>query len=343
MGKELIGQKILKARQAKGLTQSELSEISSISIRTIQRLESGHVIPRVYTLKTLSKYLSVDLLPEFDDSEEMDNNTYIHNLLIKWINEIIYLFNLKTYTMKKIIILSVFFVALAIGLYAITNDSKTKKSYSPQTKDSQHGDLTSDNKNLPCGIYAQVIDGDTTYCGLITENYTDLKEIAPTINYTSDFGYKFSVIKIGVIPKQLKGLSPKEYPQNYKPSKNDTTLLTEIGFAFSVPNYNYTDTCIMPVGPKNNPLIGFYFNKQFPSPIGTGSLAEKYFRDHYDLKEVLNKFKYMHNLKVTLNNKPIDKSDFKKLADYEIVKFDDVRSVVVYKEKDDCEIIIKTE
>jgi len=77
MNKEKAGQKALNARKTKRLTQAELSEISSISIRTIQRLESGDVIPRVYTLKTLSKYLDVDLLNESEDSEEMDNKNFV--------------------------------------------------------------------------------------------------------------------------------------------------------------------------------------------------------------------------------------------------------------------------
>lgn len=127
MKKEIVGQKIAKARQAKGLTQAELSELSSVSIRTIQRLELGQVIPRMYTIKTLSKYLDVDLLAEFKDLEELTDNNFFYDLLTKWICEIKSLFNLKTYTMKKIIILSAAFSLITIGLYAFTKEPKNQK------------------------------------------------------------------------------------------------------------------------------------------------------------------------------------------------------------------------
>lgn len=342
MDKDSIGQKTLKARKAKGLTQAELSEISSISIRTIQRLESGYVIPRAYTLKTISKYLDVDLLTELDHLKKTDNKELVHDLMIKWKTEIRNLFNLKTYTMKKIIILSAFFATLTIGLFAITNDSKKQENSLSETPNSAQGNTSTDNKDLPCGFYAQVINGDTTFYGLITENYVALKEIAPTPNYTSDFGYNFSLLEFSAVRKQLKGLSPEEYPKDFKPSLKDTLLLTKIGFAFSVPQYNYVDTFITQVGSKYNSLVGFFFNKHYPNPIGTGSFDEKYFRDHYDLKEVFNKFQNTPHIKVTFNNKTVEKSDYQKLANYEIVKSSDVRSVIVYKQDDECEIIIKT-
>ncbi len=335
MDKENIKRKFLNARKAKGLTQTELSEMSSISIRTIQRIESGLVVPRAYTLKTISKILDIDLIAE--NAKEIDSRNFVHDLLIKWSNEVKKLFNFKTYTMKKIIILSAIFCTIVFGVYA-TSDKQNKIIQETNLK---QGKLTSTDKMLPCGFYAQVVDGDTTYYGLITETYTDMKEIAPTVNYTSEFGYEFSLTKIGVIKKQLKGLKPKEYPKNFKPSLNDTTLLYEIGFKLTVPNYNFKDSCVMPVGPRSNALVGFFFNKSYLYPIGIGTLDESYFRDHYDLKEVLNKFKDIRNLKVTLNNKKVNKKDHKRLANYDMVNFSDIRSVIVYKEGDDCEIIIK--
>lgn len=41
----------------KGYTQKELSELSNISVRSIQRIENGEIIPRTYTLKTLAVIL----------------------------------------------------------------------------------------------------------------------------------------------------------------------------------------------------------------------------------------------------------------------------------------------
>lgn len=55
MGKQAFGKKLLEVRKAKGLTQEEVAEKCGITIRTIQRIESGLVEPRVYTIKIISE------------------------------------------------------------------------------------------------------------------------------------------------------------------------------------------------------------------------------------------------------------------------------------------------
>jgi transcriptional regulator with XRE-family HTH domain len=62
-----FGRKISELRKVKGLTQAELAEKCRINIRSIQRIESGRVIPRSYTVNVLSKALDHDLtIPETD-------------------------------------------------------------------------------------------------------------------------------------------------------------------------------------------------------------------------------------------------------------------------------------
>lgn len=61
-----LGQKILELRKQKGLTQEELVEQCNISVRTIQRIEAGETMPRVYTIKTILAALDRDL----DDLQE---------------------------------------------------------------------------------------------------------------------------------------------------------------------------------------------------------------------------------------------------------------------------------
>ena len=61
-----LGLKILELRQQKGFTQEELVEHCNISVRTIQRIEAGEVMPRVYTVKTILAALDRD----FDDLQE---------------------------------------------------------------------------------------------------------------------------------------------------------------------------------------------------------------------------------------------------------------------------------
>jgi transcriptional regulator with XRE-family HTH domain len=56
-----IGAKIKELRILKGLTQEDLAEQTGLSVRTIQRIESGDVDPRTYTLTALAEALEVDL------------------------------------------------------------------------------------------------------------------------------------------------------------------------------------------------------------------------------------------------------------------------------------------
>jgi transcriptional regulator with XRE-family HTH domain len=57
--KEMIAGYVKEARLAKGYTQQELSELSNISVRSIQRIENGEILPRNYTLKTLAGILEI--------------------------------------------------------------------------------------------------------------------------------------------------------------------------------------------------------------------------------------------------------------------------------------------
>ena len=52
-----LQQRIIMARQQKGFTQEELATLTRLSIRTIQRIESGESIPRSFTLKAIAKAL----------------------------------------------------------------------------------------------------------------------------------------------------------------------------------------------------------------------------------------------------------------------------------------------
>ncbi len=65
-----LGKKISELRKAKGLTQEELVEKCNISVRTIQRIETGDVIPRMYTIKTILAALGHDLDAISDDGTE---------------------------------------------------------------------------------------------------------------------------------------------------------------------------------------------------------------------------------------------------------------------------------
>jgi len=59
--KEKVAKLVREARTIKGYTQQELSDLSGISLRSVQRIENGEVIPRAYTLRILAEKLG---LPE---------------------------------------------------------------------------------------------------------------------------------------------------------------------------------------------------------------------------------------------------------------------------------------
>ena len=66
-----LGLKVSELRKQKGLTQERLAELCEISPRTIQRIESGEVDPRAYTLHCLGDALDFDFGEENTDNENL--------------------------------------------------------------------------------------------------------------------------------------------------------------------------------------------------------------------------------------------------------------------------------
>ena len=73
-----LGRKISELRKAKGLTQEELVEKCNISVRTLQRIETGEVTPRSYTIKTILAALDYDL-----NTIAEDESTILHSTIEK--------------------------------------------------------------------------------------------------------------------------------------------------------------------------------------------------------------------------------------------------------------------
>ncbi|MDN5204501.1 DUF4870 domain-containing protein [Fulvivirgaceae bacterium BMA10] len=61
MDKNFVCEKIVYFRKLKGMTQEELAEKSNLNVRTVQRIESGEVDPRLYTLKVIAEALEVSM------------------------------------------------------------------------------------------------------------------------------------------------------------------------------------------------------------------------------------------------------------------------------------------
>jgi uncharacterized Tic20 family protein/DNA-binding XRE family transcriptional regulator len=66
-----LGLKVAELRQQKGLTQEKLAEMCEVSSRTIQRIESGEVDPRAYTLQCLNATLEFDFGVENTANENL--------------------------------------------------------------------------------------------------------------------------------------------------------------------------------------------------------------------------------------------------------------------------------
>ena len=83
-----LGQQIADLRKSKGLTQEELVDRCNVSVRTIQRIETGEVTPRSFTLKTILAALDSNLDDFSSTSASMRYN--LKPLKIGWIAGVIY-------------------------------------------------------------------------------------------------------------------------------------------------------------------------------------------------------------------------------------------------------------
>jgi transcriptional regulator with XRE-family HTH domain len=109
-----LGRKIAELRKAKGYTQEELVEKCNLSVRTLQRIESGEVLPRTHTIRVIFAAL---------DYKVFDSAGNKPGLFFKQVLDV---FNLKTNTMKKLSILTVVFAAATVVLLAICIDGNAQ-------------------------------------------------------------------------------------------------------------------------------------------------------------------------------------------------------------------------
>ena len=124
MKKQDFREKLIEARKARGLTQEEVAKMCKITVRTIQRLESGKVTPRDYTIKVISENLGISFFETSNDEvKEKKQQSTLKTQTFYWYAKD--LFNLKTNAMKKISILATPFLlivfALLFFLHLVTN------------------------------------------------------------------------------------------------------------------------------------------------------------------------------------------------------------------------------
>jgi uncharacterized Tic20 family protein len=71
-----IGNTIKEKRLQKGMTQEELALKSEITVRTVQRIESGEVDPRSFTLQAIASALEID----YNELVSMDEPSKIEGI-----------------------------------------------------------------------------------------------------------------------------------------------------------------------------------------------------------------------------------------------------------------------
>lgn len=118
-----LGKKIVELRKAKGFTQEELVEKCKLSVRTIQRIEAGEVVPRSYTVRIIFAALDYQ-------SNEPKTESRPGFGVPMWLEQaylyVLDLFNLRTNTMKKISILSVVAIAATFLFISVFTDGNAQ-------------------------------------------------------------------------------------------------------------------------------------------------------------------------------------------------------------------------
>lgn len=125
-----LGKKIAELRKAKGFTQEELVEKCNLSVRTLQRIESGEVSPRSYTLKLIFTALdySIHETPNVLSSRFSIIGFLVSNWPGQLYRYVLDLFNFKTNPMKKITILAVTLSVIFLGTVVLGSESKAQKA-----------------------------------------------------------------------------------------------------------------------------------------------------------------------------------------------------------------------
>lgn len=241
-----FGTQLIEIRNAKGLTQEELAEKCNISARTIQRIESGKVQPRAYTIKVISEALGFDF---FGDTVSLtktlkeSKSLKLNNSSILWYVQD--LFNLKTNTMKKVSILTT--LCLIVGVSLISFKSEIK---------------------------AQGSRDDKTFSYSETENNTkSLKERKERIQVA--FISELTFENLASIKNDLKG---KGITLNYKEVKfDDEGQLESINYSVDCNDGNQGDFYIDNLNSVNkNKRIGFYrdYSESAERPFFVGNLKK---------------------------------------------------------------------
>jgi len=128
MNQPQLGKKIAELRKAKGLTQEELVALCNLNVRTLQRIESGEVTPRSYTIKIIFIALDYDFYDTRNDTtDSTDTPEAVTSPRLEQIYRyVLDLLNFKKNTMKKLMISSAIILCMA---FVFSDFSKAQSSF----------------------------------------------------------------------------------------------------------------------------------------------------------------------------------------------------------------------
>ena len=126
MNQPALGKKIAELRKAQGLTQEELVSKCKLTVRTLQRIESGVVTPRSYTVKMLFAALDYNVYNFSESDSKKRVSTFFQHKTEQFYKCVIDLFNLKTNAVKKVTILSIVCIAIGFCLFILIPNSNAQ-------------------------------------------------------------------------------------------------------------------------------------------------------------------------------------------------------------------------
>jgi transcriptional regulator with XRE-family HTH domain len=115
-----LGERLKELRTNLNYSQKELSELTGLSLRTIQRIENNEVKPSLYSLKVIGKALEKDLS---DFITKSDTKPYEFNLTLKITDMNQFLNDLKT--LVKTHWKTILIIVLVIYLFTSYTDIKS--------------------------------------------------------------------------------------------------------------------------------------------------------------------------------------------------------------------------
>lgn len=195
-----LGKKIAELRKAKGLTQEELVQKCNLSVRTLQRIESGEVIPRSYTIRIIFAALDYNI---YDSSKRVPNGFFHKELIVNRLGQLYKygfdLFNLKTHPMKKLLILSLPF--LTICLVLILSYSSSAKAENRMKVQQQLENVSSNSRFMELFNAGQMDSISIRYMDnacLMPDQYptvNDRKSIDQYFSQLYNRGFRFTKLK----------------------------------------------------------------------------------------------------------------------------------------------------